>query len=149
MTCPNDQLLHRFHDGELASAERGVVATHLQSCDACSAKLQELRLIGDMIRSAPLPRIATETLDRWHRNALAMQERSVRRLAGWMTAAASVALVVSLYTATASQANADTPVVSDWEAAVIGIDVESTSTDLTTAQWIATDLSDAPAGRQQ
>ncbi len=148
MTCPNDQLLHRFHDGELTPAERGVVSTHLQSCDACAAKLQEMRLIGDMIRSAPLPRLAADTLDRWQRSALAMQERSVRRLAGWMTAAASVALVVSLYTATASQANADTPVVSDWEAAVIGIDVESTSTDLATAQWIATDLSHAPAGRK-
>jgi anti-sigma factor RsiW len=126
MICPNDQLLHHFHDGELSPDERSVVAEHLQSCDACAAKLQELRLLGEMIRSAPLPQLAASTLDRWQRNAMVMQERSV--------------------IATASQAQALPPAVSEWEAAVIGIDVETVSTDITTAQWIATDLARTQGG---
>lgn len=148
MMCPTDQSLQRFHDDELSPHERTDVAGHLQSCDACAAKVQELGLLRDMIRSSPLPTIAVAALDRWHRNAMGMQERSVRRLAGWMTAAASIALVVSLYAATASQAQATAPSVSEWEAAVIGIDVETISNDLTTAEWIATDLSRTPSGRK-
>ncbi len=144
MACLTDHDLHRLHDDELSPADRMRVAAHVASCDVCAERLHEIASIGDLLRNAPLPGMARDAMVRIQRNVAAMQERSVRRLAGWMTAAASIVLVVSLYAATSSQAHA-TPSVTEWEAAAIGVDVESTSTDQATAQWIVADLVQIPA----
>jgi anti-sigma factor RsiW len=152
MTCPTEQDLHRYHDGELAGGDRGRLALHLADCGACQARLAEFRQIGALLRNAPLPQPAVEAMQRWQRNLAAMQDRQVRRFAGWMTAAASVVLAASLYVATSNQAQAVAPAVAEWEAAVVGIGLESpapeqgTSTYQTTAQWIVTDLSRASSG---
>ncbi len=143
MNCLTDHDLHRLHDDELSPADRLRVAGHLASCDACAARLHEIESIGRLLRNAPLPEMARDAMYRIQRNVAAMQERSVRRLAGWMTAAASVVLAVSLYVATSSQAQA-APSVTDWEAAAIGVDVDASTDDQATAAWIVADLLQAP-----
>lgn len=148
MNCPSDQFLHRFHDDELSTQDRHAVQAHLAGCPVCAERVRELEAIRNMIRDASLGELTTRTLIRWHHAVIDMHERSIRRLAGWMTAAASVVLMVSLYTATRTQAQTAQLDVHDWEAAVVGIDVESASPDIATAQWIATDLSRSFSGGQ-
>lgn len=148
MNCPKDQFLHRFYDEELSPEDRHQVESHLASCSSCADRVRELQSIGNRIRQASFGELTSRTLVRWHHTVMDLQERSIRRLAGWMTAAASVVLVVSLYTATRTQAQTALSDVHDWEAAAVGIDIESASPDIATAQWIATDLSRTTSGGQ-
>ncbi len=147
MICPTDHLLHRFQDDELSPLDRQTVAEHLRACDACATKLQHMSQLSDLLRSAPLPLPAMSAILKWQRNTRLLQDRSIRRLASWMTAAASILLVASLYVSTSTQAQA-MPTLHDWEAAVIGIDIEPGATDQATAQWMLTDLTHAPARSQ-
>ncbi|UCC29621.1 MAG: zf-HC2 domain-containing protein, partial [Phycisphaerales bacterium] len=52
MTCA--EVLSRisaYYDGELESAERDQIASHLAECPSCSAHLEDLALIGELLRS--------------------------------------------------------------------------------------------------
>lgn len=148
MNCPSDQFLHRFYDAELPPEDLLVVQAHLAECPVCADKVRQFEVIGNMIRQAYPGELTTQTSIRWCHALMDFQERSIRKLAGWMTAAATVVLAVSLYTATQTQAQSVWSDVSDWEAAAVGIDVESASPDIATAQWIVTDLSHFSGGGQ-
>jgi anti-sigma factor RsiW len=114
---------------------------HVRQCPQCEARLAEMRMIGDIVRNAPLPQPAKAAMARWHRNLAAIEERQVRRLASWMTAAASIVLAVSLYSAMSHQAvAASTPQLAEWEATLIGLDTSGPA-EQTTAQWMSSDLS--------
>ncbi|MBC7784740.1 MAG: zf-HC2 domain-containing protein [Burkholderiales bacterium] len=149
MTCPSQQDLQQLYDGELPSDQIASVQSHVEVCPACTAALAELRMISDLVRSAPLPEPALLAIQRWQRTLSSVQERSVRRLASWMTAAASVVLAVSLYASLSNQARASAITLAEWETAVIGIDADATTSDQATAQWIATDLSRSLVGQNQ
>lgn len=140
MTCPADLILNRLLDGELTPAEAHAAEAHVRQCPQCAARLAELRMVGDVLRDAPLPAPARAAVERWHRALTQVEEQQVRRLASWMTAAASVVLALSLYSAMSRQAVAQPPRLADWEAALIGID-SSVPAEQATAQWISTDLS--------
>lgn len=140
VNCPSEQDLHLLLDGELPLDRVVAVQAHVVQCPHCEAKLAELRMIGDMLRNAPLPEPAKAAFERWHRSFSQVEEQQVRRLASWMTAAASIVLAVSLYSAMSNQAVASAQPLAEWEAAVIGID-SSAPDEQATAQWISTDLS--------
>lgn len=145
MNCPPIQDLHRFHDAELSASERDRVAQHLLSCDACVEALASIESTRELVRAAPLPLPTPQMMQRWRRVG---QDRSVRRLAGWMTAAASVVLGVSVYVASSTPAQASTS-QAEWEALALGAELEDASTYQATATWIVNDLSAAPANRSQ
>lgn len=145
MNCPATYDLHRFHDDELSPVERERVVSHIETCDACAKALASIESTSKRVRSAPLPVPTGEMMARWRRVG---QDRSVRRLAGWMTAAASVVLGVSVYMASSTPAQANTS-SSDWEAVALGGELEDASTYQATATWIVNDLSAAPANRSQ
>jgi anti-sigma factor RsiW len=140
MKCLDEHDLHRLLDDELSPTLKMLVTLHVKTCPACAARLHELQMIGEALRAAPMPAPPAGAMRRWRENVMVVRDHSVRRLAGWMTAAASIVLVVSLYAASSNHVQA-TPMLSEWEAAVIGIDVDSASSDQTIAQWMATDLS--------
>jgi hypothetical protein len=53
MTCDQvQQLLGRFHDGELEPSKRTSVEAHLRTCGRCSAELTAIGDLGEVIRSA-------------------------------------------------------------------------------------------------
>jgi anti-sigma factor RsiW len=145
MDCLSDTIFNRYHDCELSATDAEAVRSHLAACPACAARLAEMASMSDLIRSAPLPLMAREAMNRLHARMLTMQDQSVRRLASWMTLAASVVLGVSLYIATNSQAQATSAPISNWEAAAIGVDVSQTADDVTPASWIVADLIPAVA----
>ncbi len=140
VNCLCEQDLHLLLDNEYPLERLQDAHAHLRQCPACEARLAELRMIGDIVRNAPLPTPAKAAIERWQRSFAHVQEQQVRRLASWMTAAASIVLAVSLYSAMSHQAVAAPPQLAEWEAAVIGID-SSAPDEQATAQWISTDLS--------
>lgn len=159
MTC-NPSQLHRYHDAELSPAELREVEAHLASCDACRALLDDLRGLSSWIVSTPIPAVETARLNAiaqsaWH----ASSDRGVRRLAGWITAAAAAVMVFALIDFPSQNKNdplagiqsarvASTSLVSpDWEQAAImplnavALSADDGSSELVQfAQWMASDL---------
>ena len=59
------ELLEPFVDGELTTDEQVAVQTHLRSCTTCSARVEDLSLIGWSLRAGPavVPSRDTDTRD--------------------------------------------------------------------------------------
>jgi len=55
MTCPKAEVLSQWVDGSLDARESAAVARHAETCAACAQKAQELRSVGEWIRSAVVP----------------------------------------------------------------------------------------------
>jgi anti-sigma factor RsiW len=96
MRCDDVQLLHAYHDGQLAPAARADVETHLQNCAECAALLEELRAVSRLVREAPLPEVGKVDASRLYEAWAASPQRGLLRIASWMTAAAAAVLVGSL-----------------------------------------------------
>ncbi len=160
MTCNPDQL-HRYHDRELDPVGAREVEIHLASCEACRELLADLRGMSGWIASAPLPEVETARLNAIARSAWhASSDRGVRRLAGWITAAAAAVMVFAIidfpsknridsYNGRQSALVASTSLASpDWERAAIMppgpvlISADDTEGELVQfVQWMANDLS--------
>jgi len=54
MACIDRQVLGRYFDGELDERSRRDVEVHLASCVGCTGELNELRMLRDGIRAAPV-----------------------------------------------------------------------------------------------
>ncbi|HEX8523710.1 MAG TPA: zf-HC2 domain-containing protein [Tepidisphaeraceae bacterium] len=52
MSCPSDETLVMFVDGELDAPERETVARHVQTCSACGESVAEMRAVNRRGRSA-------------------------------------------------------------------------------------------------
>src|SRR5688500_5518902 len=96
MTCNVDQL-YRYHDGELDAGAAREVEAHVTSCHACRALLGDLQSMSGWSASAQVPVVHTARLNAiaqsaWH----ASSDRGVRRLAGWITAAAAAVMAFAL-----------------------------------------------------
>jgi len=65
--------LGAFVDGELAVAEQVAVESHLRWCRTCAARVEDVRLIGDSIRTGsaqPLDREETQVINDLHADVL-------------------------------------------------------------------------------
>jgi hypothetical protein len=78
----------------------------------------------------------------------ATQERSVLRLASWLTAVAAAILIGLVVWPTSSEAKpAARLTINEWETAMLTRDdAESTPAPLATAKWMAADLSESGNG---
>jgi anti-sigma factor RsiW len=130
--------LDAFADGELSTEQMAELAALLKDDADALAEVAAIRALGDRLRESPLPLPASGAEANWLRNWQIARDRSVRRLAGWMTAAASVILGITLSAALTRPAQAQ-PQLADWEtAAVAGLDDEEAPR---AARLIAVDLS--------
>lgn len=143
MSCDRTPDLAALHDGELPAASRAELHTHLQSCADCRAELAGLRKLSNTIAAAPMAMPSQIALARLQAAPRA-QERGIRRLAGFMTAAAAVLLAITLF---------NHPATTEPVSPMMVIDLAPTATDeepppqtLTVARWMATDLALASAG---
>ena len=160
MHCDCDQL-QRYHDGELDAAEMRNTEAHLAACEKCRSELAELRAFSAMVAASPLPEVDQNRLaliaDRAWR---ATNDRGVRKLAGWITAAAAALMLVALVdfpqrnvdyaqTSPASQTpqGSGAMLTSEWERNAImplmpvALSVDEGDRDLVQfAQWMASDL---------
>jgi anti-sigma factor RsiW len=155
MTCDQIQLAHRYHDDELSSADRASFESHLAACDDCRQLLADLASLSQTLRAAslpmPVPSLHERILDAWDA-ARALRERGVRRMAGWLTAAAAAVLLIGLIgwpgetrKPTGGEFSSAASAAEPWEvAALMPPDQrgdESGSPDLVqVAEWMATDL---------
>lgn len=137
MSCDRTHDVAAFHDGELPAADQPALHAHLQSCADCRRELAAMRQLSDAITAAPLALPSQITMARLE-GAPRAQDYAVRRLAGWMTAAAAILLAITLF---------QHPTSTDTVSPLMVIDLASAATDeepppetLAVARWMATDL---------
>lgn len=140
MTCPTHDILSQLVDGELSGEQLAMVRGHLKDCPACAEQVRTIQAIGNAVRAAPLPVAPQAMLDRLAGRAIRLPDRAVRRAATWMTAAATLVLVVSALNVTSPTARA-TASLADWEQVALAPEDDSATREQATARWIAADLS--------
>jgi anti-sigma factor RsiW len=93
-TCPFNEQLGAYHDGELDADRRAALDRHLPQCPACRAELVELAALSRLLAEAPQPRLSQMSMYRLHRAADAVMEDRLLRTARRLSAVAACALVV-------------------------------------------------------
>ncbi|HVT90920.1 MAG TPA: zf-HC2 domain-containing protein [Tepidisphaeraceae bacterium] len=100
MSCERSEQVQAYYDGELPASQRATVEAHLADCFDCRELLNELKRVSGLLLSVPLPELPQSAMNRmkgaWWASKAA-QERGIRRLSAWMTAAAAaIAILVPL-----------------------------------------------------
>jgi len=54
-SCPEQERIQEYLDGELAGEQAGIIARHLSSCPQCQRLYQELKAISDSLAQQPRP----------------------------------------------------------------------------------------------
>jgi anti-sigma factor RsiW len=108
----NLRLLHRYHDGELDSADRRQVEQHLSECAECRGQLNELRALSGRLVEVRLDPITSDEQDRLHQAISAVTsgftDHAIIRMAFSMAAiAASLLIVTSVWLVTSMQGRSD------------------------------------------
>jgi anti-sigma factor RsiW len=96
--CPNLDQVHAYHDGELSQEQRAAFEAHLQTCRECHALLDELNRLTRLLAQVSLAELPPRAMGRLYgafNASRVQQDRGVRKLAGWMTAAAAAVLAVA------------------------------------------------------
>lgn len=66
-------LVFAYQDGQLAELEKAEFERHLRACPACSARLEEIRNIGDLLRTTAAPVVPGADFDKsWRKIAAAV-----------------------------------------------------------------------------
>jgi len=148
MTCPNAPDIHAYHDGQLCPSQRAGVQAHLAACPDCATVLNDLRLLTQLIVSAPLPAVSSVGFDRFYNTWHLARQRSVLRISSWLTAAAAAVLIGALVLFPAPHMPVETVSASarpSWEpVALMAPILEDTGGRddelVEVAQWMADDL---------
>jgi anti-sigma factor RsiW len=143
MPCERTAEIHAYHDGELAPAARSAAQAHLRQCAECRALLEDLRRLSSLLADSPLPEMPAGAAGRVLAAWAGSRDREVRRLAGWLTAAAAVVLAGSLLVRPADvKAPAARPVALESVAEMLPIEPRGDAGIETVqlAQWMADDL---------
>lgn len=168
MQCNLEQL-HRYHDGELDATASREVEAHLSECRLCQEAMGELRGLSSIVAMTLMPAVDAARLDAIAQSAWASStERGVRRLAGWITAAAAAVMLFAMVDFPARPAGEGGSVVqstsmtavsfasADWEQAAVtpvgvaSLNGEEGNRDLMQfAQWMVTDLGVGESSRQR
>src|SRR5687768_12217893 len=141
MECQNE-LIHAYHDGELPADRRAAVEAHVNACDPCGALLADLRRMSQLVAAAPMADLPPHAMKRMQQAWWAAQDRGVRRIAGWLTAAAA-AVIFAAVILSPSQRPESSP---SFQLATLMPPAESPEQDepqnevIDAAQWIANDI---------
>lgn len=152
MACDRTEWIQRLHDGELSPAERVTTEAHLRECRECAAAREDWRKLSALIVAAARSDAPAGLCDRVMARRRSRLDRSVIRIAGWLTGAAAAVLVTALWMRPAARDEAVLrPAV--WEIVAVTPPPESAddaSIDIAvTAQWMAEGLSLARNGDVQ
>jgi anti-sigma factor RsiW len=145
MTCEKAAQIHAYHDDALSAADRSAVEAHLATCAECKSLLVDLQKLSGMFATVELPAMPPRAVNRmygsWHAAKVA-QERGVRRLAGWLTAAAAAILILVPLQSQKSEMNEHVTDVDTGAFLPPASPREDSNTELVqVAQWMANDLS--------
>lgn len=148
MDC-REELIHAYHDGELAPAEVAAVEAHLDDCDDCRALLADLRQVARLVAAAPLAEPPPQAMKRMQQAWWAAQDRGVRRVASWLTAAAAAVIFAAvLFSPSSSSSSSQRPDAgASFQLATLMPPADLTEADepqnevIDAADWIANDIS--------
>lgn len=148
MTCEKSQQVHAYHDEQLPVEQKVALEAHLAACAECRELLEDLKRLTLMFATVPLSDVSPRAINRMYGSFWAnkeLRDRGVRRLAGWMTAAAAAILVLVPAFSTESASDRDNSTWVDSMAFIAPAGPqgqgESSSDFVQVAQWIANDLS--------
>jgi anti-sigma factor RsiW len=138
MNCDRTRLMQAYHDGELSAAQADALQAHLVDCAACRAELASLQHLSRLLAAAPLVEPSQMAMQRWLQAARGAQERAIRRLAGWLTAAAAAIVLV----ATVTRPVSPPPTLPTAGVDLLALDGsgEALPETLVAARWMALDL---------
>jgi hypothetical protein len=149
MSCEHEQLVHAYHDSQLAPSRRADVEAHLGGCASCSELLRDLQSISHLISTASLPHVSTASAKRYYQAWNLANHRSILRISTWLTGTAAAVLVGSLFLWPERKAEnvAVSSRPSNWELVAMMPPQERTTDRpdelIELAQWMADDLSTA------
>ncbi|GMU22785.1 MAG: hypothetical protein AMXMBFR13_28690 [Phycisphaerae bacterium] len=154
MNCGRADELERYYDGELSSVAHAEMEAHVAQCSVCREHLASLASMSALLRAAALTEAAPAVLERLQHRFGAVNERSVRRMAGWMTGAAAALLLAALAGLPDSpprrMAEAPPAVWQTVAAMPPEVELDDPNTDLVLmAQWMADELSAPDNGDPQ
>jgi anti-sigma factor RsiW len=98
MSCENSAQVHAYHDGDLSEEQRASLEAHLAVCAECRELLEDLQRLSAMFATVPLPEMPPRAINKMYGSywaARQKQDRGIRLLAEWLTAAAAVVLLVA------------------------------------------------------
>src|SRR5665213_1757249 len=95
MPCEFENMLGRYHDGELPQIQRASVESHLRECPSCAAVLEQLATISHTLQSAALPKASPLFLARLEALAERVEDMSAFRFVMRLTAAAAAIFIVA------------------------------------------------------
>jgi len=93
-SCPTEQKLGVWHDGQMSEAERAVVSAHLAECPACQLVAARLSAMSRLFADAPRQRLSQIARARMNRHMDAVMDRGMLRLAWTLSGLAASVLVV-------------------------------------------------------
>jgi anti-sigma factor RsiW len=114
-SCPPQQTLSDFHDGELAAEVRDVVERHVADCNPCTLFLAELRNISGLFAASSPEGLSQIAWHRLHSKLDEVLERGLVRYAWEVSGiAAAILLVGSIWLAQLTEPTAASAVVPPW-----------------------------------
>jgi anti-sigma factor RsiW len=95
MPCEFENMLSRYHDGELSEPERAGVENHVRECASCAVELEQLQAISHTLQSAVVPKASPLFLARLEALAERVEDVSAFRFVMRLTAAAAAIFIVA------------------------------------------------------
>src|SRR5579862_8685828 len=93
--CEFNNMLGRYHDGELPATDRPAFEAHLPNCMSCTTELEQLRSIGQSLRAAERPRASRDFVAQLESLASNVEDLSIIRFARRLTGIAAAILVAA------------------------------------------------------
>ena len=92
-SCPFNEQMSAFHDGEVDDGRRLEIQAHLRDCPFCAAELDRLEAVSRLLMSAPAARLSQIGLHRLHLRVDQAMEEGLLRFVRVFNAVAACVLV--------------------------------------------------------
>jgi anti-sigma factor RsiW len=141
-TCPFNNHLEAFYDGELDEARRSEIERHIRECPSCTEELARLQAMSRMLLSGPSPKLSQIGLYRLHNQVDQAMEEGVLRIVRVLSAIAACVLVAGsawLVMTRDRTVESVTPVAPPWADVVEASDSPSGAYSTPAAAWYLAD----------
>ena len=154
MSCNKAADIHRYYDNELAPGERQQVEEHFGQCEECRRLFQELCCLSRLLGRAARAEAPSDLMVELRQSTESVRNRTIIRLAGWLTAAAAALLLGAWVTWPASDEDVATFAgLRSWEIRAVTPTAdpqdEAILDGTLIAEWTANEFSSAPKGDAQ
>lgn len=134
-SCSWTPRVHLWHDGELPQDQADQLQRHLTTCRACADELAWLKSSRAAWAALPAAAMSADWVSELETRMAWSLPRPLMRLSGWLTAAAAVLAVVSLWPMLASQPSVASTVESAALDAVVLTTWDVGTDEQQLAQW--------------